>query len=142
MVSSVVELHTKITSSFLFCSLDESRLKQQQLVSNNLFLMFNTQHNREQFLHPASFLAFRITTEEKHNKTHSFFLLINLSSFSSFPTRISPLGTSVLREFFSNLTEDLIFFKMAKKRSNYESSVYLRKCGGLKKFFFYVFDYL
>ncbi len=53
------------------------------------------------------------------------------------PNENLPLGTSVFREFFSNLTEVLIFFKMSKKRSNYESSVYLRIYVGEKKVLFW-----
>ncbi len=59
------------------------------------------------------------------------------------PNENLPLGTSVFREFFSNLTEVLIFFKMSKKRSNYESSVYLRIYVGEKKDLFWflaIFD--
>ncbi len=59
------------------------------------------------------------------------------------PNENLPLGTSVFREFFSNLTEVLFFFKMSKKRSNYESSVYLRIYVGEKKVLFWflaIFD--
>ncbi len=52
------------------------------------------------------------------------------------PNENLALGTSVFRELFSNFTEVLIILKMSKKRSNYESSVFLRICGGEKKTFF------
>ncbi len=59
------------------------------------------------------------------------------------PNENLALGTSVFREFFSNFTEVLIILKMSKKRSNYESSVFLRICGGEKKDLFWflaIFD--
>ncbi len=52
------------------------------------------------------------------------------------PNKNFELGSSVFREFFSNLTEVLNFLKMSKKRSNYEISVFLRNYEGAKKGFF------
>ena len=60
--------------------------------------------------------------------------LISCWHFSD-PTRISPLKTSAFQEFFPNLTEVFIFLKMSKKRSNYESSAFLRIYRGEEMFF-------
>ncbi len=62
-------------------------------------------------------------------------LLVFVVSFSP-PNKNFELGSSVFQEFFSNFTEGFIFFKMSKKRSNYESSVFLRIYRGAKKVFF------
>ncbi len=56
---------------------------------------------------------------------------------AGYPTRISPLGTSVFQEFFSNFTEVLNFLKMSNKRSNYESSAITED----QKRVFFVFGY-
>ncbi len=61
------------------------------------------------------------------------FVALKTFLFFFLPNENFAFGTSVFREFFPNLTEVLIILKLSKKRSNYESSVYLRKCGGSKK---------
>ena len=89
------------------------------------------------------------TLQKKSKRYIQCALVFSLSTLGIFwqrhrlPNENLALGTSVFREFFSNFTEVLIILKMSKKRSNYESSVFLRICGGEKKDLFWflaIFD--
>ncbi len=57
-----------------------------------------------------------------------------------FPTRILSLGAPYFKSFFQISRRFYFFFKMSKKRSNYESSVFLRIYVGEKRPFL-VFGY-
>ncbi len=82
-----------------------------------------------------------------YSMSEALLALPNLSISSSqvkkyfSPARILPLGTSVFREFFPNLTEVLIILKLSKNRNNYRFRVPPQMRRTQKKYFcvFYYF---